>query len=270
MAEWVSSGTVALPQSWHDFTGGTFDPDDYEWQVRTADALGEWGPWSTSSFFTAATPPPGPTITAPTNGSTVGLGYVVVQWSTPDQDAYELQHVEGGTVVTHLGPITSSTTRTASFGGLANNTTVTFRVRTQYDGLWSAWAEVTVTVSYTPPAVPAIEVDDTTVDAAIRVRGTVAEPDPGEPTVTHLEVWRREGNEAGGGIRRARDLAPSQVFTDHFVASGVEYFYRVRAFGSNDTSVWSEWSGESAPIYEDLDGGSPSETGDTIYDGGPI
>ena len=269
MAEWITSGQVASPQSRHDVTGGDLTAGPYEWQVRTADALGEWGPWSTSSFFSAATPPPGPIITSPANGETIGQRYAVVQWSTPDQDANELQRLVDGVLVQELGP-TYNTSRSVSFGQLDNNTTQTFRVRTQFDGLWSAWAEVTVTVSYTPPAVPTIEVDDTSDPAAILVRGTVAPPGVGEPDVTHLEVWRREGSDTGPGIRRATDLAPSQVFTDHFVASGVEYFYRLQAFGSNETASWSEWSGESTPIYDELDGGSPAETGDTIYDGGPI
>ena len=93
MAEWITTGQVALPQSWRDFAGGTFDAGSYEWQVRTWDALGEPGPWSGSNFFDAATPPPGPIITAPANGETIGLRYAVVQWSTPNQDANELQRL---------------------------------------------------------------------------------------------------------------------------------------------------------------------------------
>ena len=127
MAEWITTGQVALPQSWRDFAGGTFDAGSYEWQVRTWDALGEPGPWSGSNFFDAATPPPGPIITAPANGETIGLRYAVVQWSTPNQDANELQRLVDGVLVQTLGP-TYNNSRSVSFGNLDNNTTQTFRL----------------------------------------------------------------------------------------------------------------------------------------------
>lgn len=268
---WTSSGKVALPQSRHDFAGGTFeDAASYEWQVRTWDAQGVEGPWSSSDFFTAATPPPGPTITEPVNGSTVGSQSVTLRWSYPSQEAYQAQLLDGATIVTDFGVIESGTTRSAMFGGIPNGVTRTARVRVRDGGLWSGWAEVTFDVAYTPPPTPTIAVDDTTLAGAIRVQGTVAAPTGSEPTVTHLEVWRREGSDTGAGIRRAANLAPSQVFTDWFVASGVDYAYRVRAFGDNDTATWSEWSGEPTPIYDELDGGSPDETGDEFLDGGGI
>ena len=269
---WTTSGQVITPSSFHDFPAGTFDDGgQYEWQVRTWDAQGEVGPWSASNFFDAATPPPGrPTIISPVNGSTIGLAEVVLEWSYPSQDAYQWQVLDGATVIEDSGQVASTTTRAGIIDDLPNNVTRTLRVRVEDGGLWSQWASVTVTVAYSPPPTPTVQVDETSAPAAYMVRGLVPTPGVGEPNVTHLDIYRREGTDTGDGIRRAKDLAPSRVFTDYFVASGVDYFYRVKAYGENGTIAWSGWSGEPIVIIEDIDGGTPATSGDDFLDGGSI
>lgn len=270
MAEWITSGRIAVPRSWHDFAGATFIDGNYEWQVRTWDALGEPGPFCSSGFFSVGTPPPGPTITAPANGATISTASCTVTVSYPEWDSAEWEAIDGTGALIDSGTM-GPAERTFTVTGLENGSSVTFRVRSEEAGLWSAWTEIANPVSYIAPPTPAVEVDDTSMAGAIRVRGRVGDPVGDQPSVSHLDVYRRVRTEGGNGVRLAKDLAPSQVFTDHIVASGVEYDYRVLAYGSNGTTAWSDWSGETAPIYITLDGGGASTTGERItLDGGPL
>src|SRR5690606_37244214 len=90
---WMTIGPTDSTVTHYDMPAGTLNFDDYEWQVRTADAQGLWGPWSSSAFFSSVNPPDGPSITDPTNGSTISTESYTVKWSSSVQESYQIRTV---------------------------------------------------------------------------------------------------------------------------------------------------------------------------------
>lgn len=141
---------------------------DWEWQVRTADAQGVWGPFSASAFFTAADPPAAPSITDPANGATIASESGQVVWSTPSQGSFQVRKVKDNagspdatTIYYDSGEIVSTSARNHGLTFPVNDRTEHIQVRIKSSGLWSAWASVRVVVSYTPPAVPTFTLSPT-------------------------------------------------------------------------------------------------------------
>lgn len=246
---WTTTGQVSSPTSQHEFAALDFAAGDYEWQVRTWDAGGTEGPWSSSAFFTAATAPTPPSITDPANGSTVETDPHDVTWSTPNQDAYQLRRVaddagspDETTVYFDTGTVSSASTRTRSVDFPDNNQFEHIQVRVHYDGLWSTWTSVRVEVSYTPPAEPTLTVTPDDPAGAISVQATHPTPSASEPSVESVDFYRRDTDDTGDGIRIAAEVAPSAVYTDWHVAHLQEVAYRAKARGTNGTSTWSPWT----------------------------
>lgn len=241
---WTETGWVTSTSTQRTVAGGTFTAGDYEWRVATKDAQGVESPWSSTGFFTAADAPPGPTVTDPVNGGTIPTDEYPVTWSTPDQDAYQLQVLDGETVLFDTGQVNQPTARSRAVTFPDNNVTRSIRVRVLYGGLWSPWSTVTVTVSYTPPAQPLVTATPVDVGAGVlsAIRVDVEDPAPvgDEPSVVAHDVWVRGGPE--GEIRLAADLPASLPYLWHLPASGVEYVFRARAVGDTGTSSWSEWT----------------------------
>lgn len=257
--------TATTSNTFRDFPAASFAADDYEWQVRTYDALGLVGPYSASAFFTAATTPPGPTITDPVNGQTIPSADYTATISYPDMDSWEWRVLgdDGGnpdeTDVIIPATTRPSTTRTFHMQGLPNGVTVHPQVRVLEGGLWSQWVSSTNPVSFTPPAVPSVVASVDSLAGAIVVQATHPEPSGGQPAVVAVDWWRRrllvdadglvtgydpaEGGEDGIPLARGASQLPSAMWTDWQVASGGVYEYRARARGDNETSSWSEWGG---------------------------
>lgn len=253
---WTLLAAVATPNTYHDFAPNTFTANDYEWQVRTYDALGEVGPWSVSSYFTAASTPGAPTITAPMSGATVPSNAGTVDWSVVTQDSYQVRKVadaagvaDTATVYYDSGEAVSADARSAALTYPVNGRWEHLQVRVSDTGLWSDWASIRVLVSYTPPAVPTLTaVAVKTIAApgdftdAITVTVTNPAPAAGEPTVTSVDIYRREGA-SGDGLRIAAGLPAGAPWMDYTPASGVDYEYRATVHGDNSTSTASPWSG---------------------------
>lgn len=238
------SGTVNLPSNFHDVSAGSFGTgQSLEWQVRTADSQGVWGPWSASNFFTTTAAPAGPTVLSPVNGATLPTSSVTLSWSTSAQDAWQARVLNAGTlaVLQDSGTVENAATRQTTFTGLANGVGVRLEVRVRSAGLWSAWGAVEVAVSFTPPATPTVALapDDST--GTIAVQSSHPTPSGGQPTVVSQEVWRRRTNEPTTELRIAKDYPPGSVFVDYTPASGVDYEYRVVAVGSSGATSESAW-----------------------------
>lgn len=243
------SGTT--PSGFRDFAGSTFAAGSYEWQVRTYDAQGLVGPYSGSEFFTAATPPPGPTITAPANNSTVSTSTAALTWSYPTQAAYQVRVLDPADAVLFdtgvVGGTAGAQTRSVSLSFPTNNVTRKLQVRVQDSGsgLWSPYSTVTVSVSYTPPAVPTLVVVPSDSTGSISVLVTHPTPTGTQPTVAATEVEVR-ADSAGDPYRPVgqpvRLSVNSTAYTDRAPAGGVEYAYRARAVGVNETVSLSAWT----------------------------
>lgn len=234
----------------HDFAAGTFvDGTTYEWQVRTTDSFGQVGPYSSSETFDAVATPAAPSITDP--AGSVNSDPYSVKWTTSDtQAAFQVRTVadsggspDTGTVYYDSGTITSSS-KSHSTPFETNGRTEHVQVRIKNPGgLWSDWASQSVSVSYTRPATPTLNVTaDSPVEGAIRCIPSHPSPSGGEPTVTSVDWYRRETAEGGDGVRIAAGLAPAAVLDVYTSKSGVAYEFRVVALGDNGTTSTSAWT----------------------------
>jgi len=141
------------------------------------------------------------------------------------------------TLLWDSGEVTS--TNKAQTVGMELENSLQYKIRVRIknaDGLWSDWAVVTVTVSYTPPASPLIS----TSAGEGYVLLDIGNPAPigTEPTVTSNHVWRRKQGETDW-TRTALEVAPNGEYRDYAVASGITYQYKIQAIGDNGTSSFS-------------------------------
>lgn len=214
--------TVASPSAYWDAVGGTFTAGDYEWQVRTYDALGEVGPYSSSEFFTAADAPAGPTITYPVNGQFVELNETLV-WSSADQDAYQVRRLgdDGGVpdeavVYFDTGEVTDTTTRSLPLTFTVNARTEHVQVRVKNDGLFSPWVSVSVDVSYTPPPVPMLTFVLEPDTASLLVTITNPAPEVDQPDAIYNDVYIDDGD----GFERKATALPTNSTWRYWTPKG--------------------------------------------------
>lgn len=236
------SGTT--PNSFHDFAGGSLAAGDYEWQVRTYDAQGLVGPYSSSEFFTAADRPGQPTITAPVNNASIPLPDQVVEWSAPGQDTYQLRRVADNAgapntavIYQDTGEVNSSGARSRAVTFAVNNRVEHVQVRVKNDGLWSAWASVRVTVSYTQPAGARVTVTVDDQAGSLTVAMTNPTPVGDQPAASHHDVLIDDGD-GHGMVRKARDVPAGSAWTYHRPRGGWDYAGRIAVitYGTNGTN----------------------------------
>jgi hypothetical protein len=250
--------SATTPNAFYDFAASTFAAGNYEWQVRTYDSQGVVGPWCSSSFFTAATAPAQPTITAPVNGATV-QNTATLTWSAPNQTDYQWRRVadnagsaDTSTIYQDSGDVVDSTTRSVTLTFDTNNRYEHIQVRIKNAGLWSSWADIRVQVSYTPPttATFTMAADPTTATRTL----TITNPAPGSgvPATSYNDVYVRTAASStvadtyrpysATGTRIGTALATNTAFVDRTPAgSPVVYEYRVVSVASNGTASDSGW-----------------------------
>lgn len=266
-ADWITTGMVASTVPAHTIPGGTLAAGEHEWQARTWDASGP-GPFSGSEFFTAADRPAAPVFTVPAAGAIITAATVTATVTAPDVDALEWR-VVGDTagqpnpavIIAAGGTIEDPVARSFAATGLPNNTTVHLQARVRHDGLLSdGWADSPHAVAYTPPApatlvVTPVKTIDSPLDFTDAISVTITNPAPsgGQPAVTAYDLHRRETLLGGDGIRIKAGVAAG-VVADFTPASGVEYEYQARAYGSNGTSSLSAWTDE-VPVVTPVDPG---------------
>ncbi len=239
---WTDILNQTTTNTYHDFTANFFAAGDYEWQVRTYDAQGVVGPYSSSALYTAAAPPVAPSITDPINNQVLATNSHTVLWSATNQDSYQVRTVadnagapDTATVYTDTGEVLSASARSRSVSFAVNNRFEHVQVRVKYQTLWSTWASVRVQVSYTPPGVPTFTLTANNTAGTLAVAITNPAPVGGEPTVASNDVYVNDG---AGEERKVTGVAPSGTFTYRTPVSGRNYtsFVRVVAHGSNGTT----------------------------------
>ena len=228
--------TQVTPNQYWDAPAGTFPRGNIEWQVRTYDQAGLSGPYSAQATFFAGDKPATPTIVSPTNGSTVPVARPTLQWSSVDQVAYQAQVLNlANAVLWDTGEVVSTNKAVTIGYDLANNTQYKLRVRIKNaDGLWSDWTTITVTVSYTPPAVPVLTITNDETNGRIRIAITNPSPQGTEPNVVSNDLYRRKNGETAW-TRIKTGIPNSGIYDDYAAASGVTYEYMARAWGDNGT-----------------------------------
>lgn len=243
-ANWLTTVSIPNPNQFWDSPPGTWVEPRYEAQVRTRDQQGEWGPWSQSFFITAGDAPPGATILSPTSGATIPTDSVTVTISAPDVDEaeYRLYADDNGVMgTTQLQPAqvkTSGDRRTATWAGLANDTSVWLWVRVKHAGLWQSQPTTQRNpVSFTPPPAPSFTVTFVPEDGALDVHITNPASTGDQPPTAYNTV---EVNDDGGWETKhgSRFVPPNSTWRYWLPRSLVDYAQRVRvtAHGDNGTS----------------------------------
>jgi hypothetical protein len=246
---------------------------NYEWQVRTYDTFGAVSAWSASAHFTAATPPAGPTITTPTAGGTVANSPSTVSWTDSSQTAYQVRRVADNagspdptTVYYDSGQIVGSST-SLDIPFETNSRTEHVQVRIESGGLWSAWSDHLVHVSYEPPPAAAVTLTPIIIDGVVYPLPTAfdiswATPAPGTGQVPAIYVDVLRSEDSGATLQRVATQQPtSGTWRDETPASGVEYSYEVVTFAANGASTPSTLVGLA---------GTPEDGGEDLIDpGGP-
>jgi hypothetical protein len=148
--------------SQYSFAGNFFAAGDYEIQVEVQTVVSgspQDSGYSASSYFSMGTPPAAPTITSPTNGSTVDENINVTIGHATGQSSMQVQVLDGAAVQYDSGEQpsagTGTTSSTLNFVPFAvTGVSRTVRARTKSSGgIWSGWASVSVNVVFTPPLV---------------------------------------------------------------------------------------------------------------------
>ena len=258
--------TQTTPNAFWDAPPATFTAGSYEWQVRTYDALGLVGPWSASSFFTAGTSPGVPSITTPTSGSTVSSS-ATVTWSVPAQTDYEIRKVadiagaaDTTTIYYDTGDVVDSTTRSVTLTFPTNTRWEHVQVRVKTAGLWSAWADDRVYVSWTPPMAPTIVATTDPTTATIRVAITNPTPTGGAPATSYNDVY--VSSPLDTEYRAASLVPPNSTWVWWTPGAGRAYTIRAVAVGTNGTTA----SQVADTVV--IDGGAPTFTTTITLDGG--
>jgi TGF-beta propeptide len=228
--------TQATTNNYYDMPAGTLPKSTIEWQVRTYDQAGLPSPYSALQVFIAGDKPPTPTITGPVNGSVVPVSKPVVQWSSVDQAAYQVNvlNASGSTTLWTTGQVNSGNKAVTVGIDLENNTD--YRIQTLVrgaEGIWSNAAVSNINVSYTPPALPILTTSTDSEKGTITVQIDNPLPIGTEPTVLYNDLFRLEP----GGLweRIATNIPADGFYTDYTVASGKNYQYKVVVLGDNET-----------------------------------
>lgn len=211
------------------------------WKVRTFDQFDLASPWSDQAVFIAQDPSDAPIIIEPTD--TIPVARPTIVWSAVDQYSYQVQVLEGS-IVWDSGEVVSLA-KSATVGiDLETEHTYTFRVRIRNTyQLWSDWQETTQLVSYSPPALPYLDVVPDNGYLLVKISNPI--PVYPEPEVLYSDLYRDDGN---GWIRIATNLLSNAKYRDYNVAANKHYEYKVRTFAVNGTFADSNSAGSETPL----------------------
>lgn len=230
---WNTITEITINQ-YYDIPANTLPLGTIEWQVRTYDQTGLSSPYSALTTFSAQDKSATPTITSPTDLSTVSVANPVVQWSSVGQVEYNIVVRDAlDTTTIWESTATSGNKAVTVATDLENNTDYIIKLRIKdAGGLWSDYGIITVTVSYTPPAIPSISTTKGNAIIIISVDNPI--PSGSEPNVSYNSIYRRKLGDSDW-CRIATDIPVSSAFVDYTPASNQIYEYYVRTWGDNGT-----------------------------------
>lgn len=213
---------------YYDVSANVFPAGEIVWRVKTYDQTGLESPYSAEVLFTSAEPSDAPVILSPE--TLLPVARPVVQWSSGTQTAYQIviDDIFGATVWDSGEVISANKARTIDVD-LLNGGQYVLKVRIKNGaGLWTENAILQMTVSYTPPAKPTLELHAS--DASIILTLNNPAPAGTQPDVTGNDIYKRIDGE---WIRIATNILTQ--YHDLAVASGKSYDYYIRANGDNTT-----------------------------------
>lgn len=228
---WITV-TVVSANQYHDLSG--LGHGEHEWRVRTYDQAGLSSPYSDIALFLAGDKPAAASIVSPVNGAAIAVANPTVQWSSDSQAAYKLTVKDAG--VTVWTDEKATVNKAVTIGAALQNQkayTVELSIKNA-DGLWSNLTQITINVSYTPPALPTLSAIGQSQAATIRLTIGAPLPSGTEPSVTHHDIYRRKQGESAWG-RIATGAPANGSYVDATAGSGQVYDYYTRAWGNNGT-----------------------------------
>lgn len=207
----------------------------YSYRVRAVAAGRFTDP---SNVASATTPLP---LIAPSNLTAFGYSSTQIQLQWQDNSAnetgFEIERRTGSGAFNLIRTVPADRTSFLD-GGLAPETIYTYRVRAAGPGGPSAYSNTASAVTLSVPAAPGNLVART--EAATRIVLTWTDNSGDE---TGFEIQRRTGS--GSYQRIALVGADVTTYADTRVTAGNVYTYRVRAFRTAGTNVYSRFSNEA-------------------------
>ena len=207
-----------------------------EWQVQTYDQEDLASPWSNIAIFNAVDPTNAPVILQPGAGAAINEARPFIQWSSSEQEAYQVQVLQGSTVLWEIERAGNNKAQTIGID-LENMKPYTFRVRVKgAGGLWSGWGSVDVITAFTPPINPFLdfEADPERGSISLTIENFVSSDPAGEPDAVRNDLYRRQQGETNW-VRIAKDLPIHGYYVDYSPGGGVTYEYKARAWAANGT-----------------------------------
>lgn len=252
---WETTGKVWTTSPRLTIGAGTFSVGvEYEWRVHVWDSGGRVSLWSSPARLTGATAPDAPTILAPGPEATIPEDHHVMQWSTPEQDAYRIfawapadaTTPDQDTVYYDSGVVEEPSGRDHVVPAPVVGRREFWAVQVRYDGIWGPAAYVPVNVQWTPPRTPYLRLEAGESDVA--VTPTHLAPQGTQPAVREWRLWARKRDTGGDGevvpyaYRPRRLSAPPAATVVHYLPVSFEdYEYRAETIGDNGTRSWSDW-----------------------------
>ncbi|QKN87719.1 minor tail protein [Microbacterium phage Ixel] len=198
---WTTGAKTASTNQYHDFAANTWAANaTVTFQVRTkgaydsgSDGDASYSPWSDSATVTFKSLPTA-TITAPANGSTINDSTIRVDVGFAQAEAAtfvkaQLELLQGATLLetaesTNQIGITLTTPA-------QNGVSYTVRARVQdSNGLWSAWATSTFSVTYLAPVPAVVTASYVESTGYGQLDLTIAAPGVGQAAATTVTITR--------------------------------------------------------------------------------
>lgn len=219
----------------------------YQWKVKVWDALNTESQYSNIGIFVTGMAPV-IIITEPAS-SQYPLSSVTVEWifssgSGDAQASYRLYLTDSGdNILWDTGQVNDGVARSKQVDYVLQNSTSYKLKFTAWDtkGLQSAETVMSISVSYTPPAVPVIKAIGDTVRGSITLIITYPVPTGSQPAVLYSDVYR-------DGIRIGKNI--NEEFTDYTPETMKDYTYMIICYGDNGTTVKSEDTVASVSITD--------------------
>lgn len=245
-AGWTPLQPVQTPNSWHDLEPGQA-AGPWRWRVRTASSSGTGQP-SAAGEFTLGDRAPGPTWLDPINGQTVPTRVYRLRWSGTGVQ-YRIRSVRDAGGVRDDSVVYASTAA-APVGTRTHDWTFPVNGRTEWllieeadaNGLWSSIGAARVTVSYTLPARPVVELTPDLERLAIAVRISTPTPTSSQPVTARHTVRIRPVGDTGPGQLVTDSAGRNALVRYRFPAVGVDYEVLVGSVGENgavDEGAWT-------------------------------
>lgn len=216
---WDHTVSQTTSNNYYDMAANTFPSGNIYWRVRTYNDYDEAGSYSSSASFYAIGAPNAPSTLAITSGT----ARPVVTWTSVGQQIYQLQVLQGSTVIYDTGDVPSINVREHKITSflLDGSYIVQVRIKNEYD-MWSPWASPAFTVSTAKPAKPYLSVMRAHYGLSLALANLSS-----YGLIYRSEYDRNEYICIG--------KTTSAVFNDHAVKNKTEYKYFVRSVSANDT-----------------------------------